>query len=154
MSDFCRPQLSTFSGTGSPLEVEQWVVDMKNLLKATRIPDESHVYVVQIQLMDIAHTRWYAKEKRHVEPMTQEKFIEAFYDCFFHRPARCEMERQFLVLQQRDKIVDEYAVEFIRLRKFVPMLVEIEEDKAFCFQQGLSYDIQELLVSQVFGLYS
>lgn len=59
-----------------------------------------------------------------------------------------------MVLQQRDKIVDEYAVEFIRLRKFVPMLVDIEEDKAFCFQQGLSYDIQELLVSQVFGLYS
>lgn len=56
MPDFHEFQPSTFLSTGGPLEVELWIVDMENLLKAIRILDDNRVDVVQIQLVDVAQT--------------------------------------------------------------------------------------------------
>lgn len=63
MSDFHRLQPSMFSGTKHPLEIEQQIVDIENLLKATRIPDEGRVDVVWIQLVNIAWTWWFAEKE-------------------------------------------------------------------------------------------
>ena len=41
VSDFRRLQPAEFSGTEKPLDVEQWLIDMIDLLKAARIPGEN-----------------------------------------------------------------------------------------------------------------
>jgi len=41
VSHFRRLQPAVFSGTEKPLDVEQWLIDMTDLLKAARIPSEN-----------------------------------------------------------------------------------------------------------------
>jgi len=50
-------------------------------------------------------------------------------------------------LEQRDRFVDEYAVEYLRLSRFAPYMIFDEEKQAENFQQGLKMDIQMLLIS-------
>lgn len=64
ITDIRRLHPSTFSRVETPLEVEQWMVYMKNLLEAAHIPPESRVNVVQIQLNNVARTWWPAEEAR------------------------------------------------------------------------------------------
>ena len=49
VSDFRRLQPAIFSGTEKSLDAEQWLVDMTDLLKAARVPDENQVKLVNIQ---------------------------------------------------------------------------------------------------------
>ena len=48
VSDFRRLQPAEFSGTEKPLDAEQWLIDMTNLLKAARILGENQVKVAKI----------------------------------------------------------------------------------------------------------
>lgn len=42
VSDFWRSQPSVFSRTG-PLKTKQWIVEIENFLKATRIPKKNRL---------------------------------------------------------------------------------------------------------------
>ena len=53
-----------FSGMKRPLDAEQWLVNMTDLQKATRIPDKNQVEVAKIQLKDVVRTWWLAEEAR------------------------------------------------------------------------------------------
>ena len=55
-SDFRKLQPPIFTGTEKPLEAEQWITDMTNLLGAAKIPPADQVNVVKIQLTDVART--------------------------------------------------------------------------------------------------
>ena len=44
------------------------------------------------------------------------------------------MDEQFIRLQQKDKSVDEYVAEFLRLSMFAPYMVSDEEKRADRFQ--------------------
>ena len=98
ISDFRRLQLATFTGTEKPLEAEQWLVDMTNLLNVARVPAEDQVEVVKVQLADMARTWWLAEEERLKRPITWERFSESFYERFFPKTARREIEQQFINL--------------------------------------------------------
>jgi hypothetical protein len=63
------------------------------------------------------------------------------------------MEQQFIHLRQRERLVEEYAVEFLRLSRFAPNLVKEEEERADRFQQGLRLEIQKHLASQELETY-
>ena len=64
------------------------------------------------------------------------------------------MEEQFIRLQQRNRSVDEYAAEFLRLSRFAPYMVSDEEKRASIFQQGLKMDVQMFLIPQQLKTYS
>ena len=72
ISDFRRLQPATFAGTEKPLDAEQWLVDMTNLLTAARVPRDEQVEVVKVQLTDLARTWWLAEEKRLEPPIAWE----------------------------------------------------------------------------------
>ena len=99
ISDFRRLQPATFTGIEKPLEAEQWLVDMTNLLNAARVPAEDQVEVVKVQMTDVARTWWLAEEERLEKPVTWERFSESFYERFFPKTARREMEQQFINLR-------------------------------------------------------
>ena len=64
------------------------------------------------------------------------------------------MEEQFIILQQRDQILDEYAAEFLRLSQFAQYMVADEENRASRFQQDLRMMIQIFLIPQQLKTYS
>ena len=61
------------------------------------------------------------------KPVTWEKFTESFYEQFFLKTVRREMEQQFINLRQRSRTVDEYAAEFLRLSWFAPYMVQMKK---------------------------
>jgi len=70
VSDFRRLQPAEFSGTEKPLDAEQWLIDMTDILKAVRILGDNQVEVAKIQLKDVARTWWLAEEARLEKPIS------------------------------------------------------------------------------------
>lgn len=96
---FRELQPTTFSGVETPLQADQWIVDMDNLLRAARIPPENRVDIVKIQLKDVARAWWLAEEPRLEKPVTWKAFSESFYAQFFPATAQREMEQKFIELK-------------------------------------------------------
>ena len=153
VSDFSL-QPVIFSGMEKPLDAEKWLVDTINLLKAAWVLDKNQVKVAKIQLKDVARIWWLTEEARLENPITWDQFSKGFYGRFFPVTAQKKMEEQFIRLQQSNRTVDEYVVEFLRLSWFAPFLVSDEENRAERFQQGLKMDIQILLMPQQLKTYS
>ena len=129
-------------------------MDVTNLQQGANIPEEDQVKIVKVQLVDIARTWWAVEETKLQEPISWKQFTDSFYERFFPACAKKEMAEQFMKLQQWNKIVDEYAVEFLRLSRFAPKLVSDEADRAERFLQGLSEEIQVQLSSHELETYS
>ncbi|CAA0811128.1 Unknown protein, partial [Striga hermonthica] len=70
--------------------------------------------------------------------LIREKYYPTYY--------RAEMERQFLLLQQGTRTVDEYEREFTRLAAFVPDLVRTEAQRAQRFIDGLCPAVRHNIV--------
>ena len=104
--------------------------------------------VAKIQLKDVARTWWLAEEATLEKPITWDQFSKGFYERFFPTTAQRDMEEQFIRLHQRNRSVDEYAAEFLRLSRFAPYMVTDEEKRASRFQQGLKMDVQMFLIPQ------
>ena len=154
VADFRRLLPRTFAGTGTPLEAEQWLVDMGNLLRAAKVPEADQVEAVVIQLEDIALVWWLAEEPRMQKPVEWKTFSDAFLVRFFPKTAKREMEERFCQLRQQDLTVDAYAAEFARLSRFAPSMVAEEEDRAHRFQQGLRIELQRMMVSTALVTYA
>jgi hypothetical protein len=99
VSDFRHLKPAIFSGTGTTLEAEQWLVDMANLLQAARVPEADQVDVVKIQFTDIARIWWLAEEARMQRPISW-KQLDSFLERFFPKTAKKEMEARFCQLRQ------------------------------------------------------
>lgn len=63
------------------------------------------------------------------------------------------MRKKFLELQQRDRSVDAYAAEFVKLSRFALILVSDEEEKTHIFQQRLRNYLREHLVGHKYKTY-
>ena len=53
-----------------------------------------------------------------------------FYESFFPATVQKKMEEQFIRLQQRNRSVDEYGTEFLRLSRFAPYMLTDKEKRA------------------------
>ena len=89
-----------------------------------------------------------AEEARLEKPITCAQFSKSFYEKFFLNMAQKEMEEQFIRLKQKDRTIDEYVAEFLRLNRFAPYMVVDEENQASRLQQGLKMKIQMFLIPQ------
>ena len=100
VSDFRKLRPSVFTGTEGPLEAEQWLIDTANLLVVARIPERDRVEVVKIQLADVARDWWTTEEERLEQPVSWDQFSTSFYERFFPKIARRQLEQHFIGLQQ------------------------------------------------------
>jgi len=66
-----------------PLNAEQWLVDMTDLLKVAWDPDEDLMEVAKIQLKDVDRIRWLAEETKLEKSITWDQFLKYFYGRFF-----------------------------------------------------------------------
>ena len=79
VSDFRMLNPEIITGTETPLQAEQWLVKTEQLLRAAGILEAEKIYVVNIQLTDLAHIWWKNEEERlGVEPATWTFFSESF----------------------------------------------------------------------------
>ena len=67
-------------GHGEALDSQQWLVNMTDLLKAIRIPDENQVEMTKIQLKDVAKTWWLEESARLEKLITWDQFSRDFYE--------------------------------------------------------------------------
>jgi len=74
---------SNFLGNETPLEAEQWLIKMEQLLNAAKNLEEDQVDVVSIQLTDIVYIWWTAKMERLTPPICWKTFSESFLVKFF-----------------------------------------------------------------------
>ena len=98
ISDFRRLQPAIFIGKERPLYAEQRLIDITDLLKLARVPEDNQVEVAKIQLKDVARTWWLAEEERLVQHISWDQFSKSFYDRFFPTIAQKEKEEQFIRL--------------------------------------------------------
>ena len=54
VSDFRWLHPTIFNREEKPLDAERWLIDVRDLLKVARVPEENQVEVAKIQLKDIA----------------------------------------------------------------------------------------------------
>ena len=107
VSDFQRLRPSNFSGNEMPLEKEQWLIKMEQLLNVAKISEEDWVDVVSIQLTDAAEM------ERLTPPISWKSFSESFLVKFFPMTTKAKMEQQFINLNQEGRTVDQYATNLL-----------------------------------------
>ena len=95
-----RLNTRVFMGNEDPLETEQWLVYMMNLLEAANISAADQVRIVKVQLADIARTWWITEEAKLTSPATWKDFTDGFDERFFPETARKGMEEKFISLKQ------------------------------------------------------
>ena len=77
--DFRRLNPKEFSGNETPLEADQWLADMVNLLEAAKVPEADRVTVVRVQLTDITRTWWLSEEAKSTEESVGNSFRTDFW---------------------------------------------------------------------------
>ena len=70
MQYFRRLHLAMFTGVGSPMDADQWLVDTESLLSAAHIFDADRVNVVKIQLIGMAQSWWLTEESHMEKPIS------------------------------------------------------------------------------------
>ena len=99
IADFRRLNPREFSGNEDPLESEQWITDMENLLEAANVPIVDYVKVVKVQLTDIARTWWLTEEAKIQVSHTWKQFSDGFFERFFPESAQKDLEEKFIALK-------------------------------------------------------
>ena len=87
-------------------------------------------------------------------PLTWERFRDEFFDKYFPRSVRIQKEQEFIHLRQGNRSVAEYEAKFTELAKFVPRLVEIEQDRVHKFKMGLKTEIRRQVVPYELTTYA
>ncbi|CAA0811071.1 Unknown protein, partial [Striga hermonthica] len=129
-----------FSGQGDPRIVDEWIQGLEFIFEVMDCPDRYRVICAQLQLTGDARLWWNAywsmrpgEKAGCTWEMLKELIREKYYPTYY----RAEMERQFLLLQQGTRTVNEYEREFTRLAAFVSDLVRTEAQRAQRFIDGL-----------------
>lgn len=134
VADFKRLSPLMFKGIKKPLAAEQWLTDTMSLLEAANVPAVDQVKVVKVQLTHIARARLLSEEAKLQGPITWKQFSDGFYERFFPKIAKRQMEKEFSDLKQQNKTVDRYVTDFLRLSRFALAMIADEEDKVNHFQ--------------------
>ncbi|XP_038974723.1 uncharacterized protein LOC120105985 [Phoenix dactylifera] len=119
---------------------------MEKAFAVLRCRDDEKLLFASYMLQEEAFNWWQMLEHKFEhdgEPLTWDKFRKAFYDKYFPRSVRTQKEQEFIHLKQRGMTVAEYEAKFTELAKFVPKLVEDEQDRVHKFEMGLKTEIRK-----------
>nr|CAD1839693.1 unnamed protein product [Ananas comosus var. bracteatus] len=132
-----------------PLEAESWLQEMEKALTHMGIGGETQVTFVTYMLREGAYEWWKSVRDGHsdkTQSWTWKEFCKIFYDKYFPDSIRRAKKAEFVHLEQSNRTVIEYELEFTRLERFAPKLVEFELERARKFEEGLRPDIRQLVV--------
>ena len=98
LTDFMRMSPAVFTGTEEPLVVEKWLTDMENLLEGANVPEVDRVKMVKLRFTDVARSWWLAEEAKLQAPITWKQLSDGFFERFFLKTTKKDMEEQFIAL--------------------------------------------------------
>ena len=145
MEQFIKLKPLKFHGHGDPEIALRWVEELEKAFKVLGCNDEEKVTLVAYQLQDGANDWWNATEGRVFPERTAPTwavFVKNFYEKYFSENTQEKKLMEFMRLCQGQMTVDQYEVEFARLAKFAPTMVEISRDRVRRFKDGLKPDLR------------
>ncbi|PKU78740.1 hypothetical protein MA16_Dca000083 [Dendrobium catenatum] len=144
-----RPPL--FKGVEGPIEAENWLLRIENILEGMHCPEERKVSLATFALEGEPERWWRGLHQNKFEgiPDMQIKwnyFTQVFRDCFVAPSTRRQMQDKFMRLVQGDRSVMQFEAEFTILARYAPQLVNTMDDKCHRFLAGLKDAIRQPLV--------
>ncbi|XP_059291853.1 uncharacterized protein LOC132045315 [Lycium ferocissimum] len=109
-------------------------------LRAMDARDSEAVRLASYQLKDVAHVwfeMWESERGDAALAPTWAEFEEAFMERFLSDEERIAMATKFEKLEQGNKSVREYSLEFTRLSKYALYMIPTEKHKLTRFVKGL-----------------
>ncbi|KAJ4943956.1 hypothetical protein NE237_005596 [Protea cynaroides] len=143
-----RPSDSVPTGgkTGKPLWPAQWIAEMKKNFRLMTCSEDEKVLFTTHMLKEDANAWWNSTraylETKHAQ-VDWEVFKVAFFDKYFPKSFRDQMEKEFLNLQQSQSTVDGYQQRYEELFFFAAASMQEEETKTRRFTMGLRGSIKE-----------
>ncbi|XP_074355305.1 uncharacterized protein LOC141694003 [Apium graveolens] len=127
---------------------------MERYFKLVRLGDGQKTIYSPYLLKGEAIYLWDSvKALEEVQPVTWTRFKELFLEKYYSRYMQKQMDMKFLELKQGSMTVLEYEKKFIELSRFVTKYVDVDEEKARRFQQGLEYWIRDRMSMFEIGTY-
>src|SRR5262245_30492362 len=118
LKDFQRLHPSKFEGKPDPFEADKWIREMNKHLNVLGITGPRKVAIATHQFVGEAQHWWdMVKESPtiDVDTMTWKTFEDKFYEKYFPKALRNQMQNDFVRLSQRNMTVSEYEAKFIEL---------------------------------------
>lgn len=139
LTEFKKISPPSFSGTANPLEAEDWITAMEKAFGEMGCTEAEKVTYAAYMLQSSAFEWWEAHKNSYPEgfQVTWNVFKEAFYKKYFPKSVKRMKEKEFLELNQGNKSVSQYEIEFSRLARFAPEFVRTECSRARRFESGL-----------------
>ncbi|KAA0048254.1 gag protease polyprotein [Cucumis melo var. makuwa] len=149
LRDFRKYNPTTFDGSlEDPTKAQIWLSSVETIFRYIKCPDDQKVQCVVFILTDRGTAWWETLEMMlggDVGQITWKQFKESFYAKFFSASLRDAKRQKFLNLEQGDRTVEQYDVDFGLLSRFAPEMIAIEAVRTDKFVRGLRLDIQGLV---------
>jgi len=139
LAEFRNLNPPSFSRTANPLVAEDWITAMEKASGAMGCTESEKVTYAVYMLQSSAFEWWDAHKKLYPEDLeiTWNIFKDAFYKKYFPESMKRMKEKEFLELNQGNKSVSEYEIEFSWLARFAPEFVRTDSSRARRFESGL-----------------
>ncbi|CAA0824191.1 Unknown protein, partial [Striga hermonthica] len=121
VAQFCDYHAEKFSGQGDPRIVDEWIQGLELIFEVMDCPDRYRVICAQLQLTGDAGLWWnayWSMRPGEKEGCTWDRLKELIREKYYPTYYRAEIERQFVLLKQGTRSVDEYEREFTRIVAF------------------------------------
>src|SRR4051812_22553935 len=144
-----------FAEARDPLEVDDWLAEIKKHFKANAVREEDYVTFASFQLQGAAGS-WYStyKDNKGDTEITWDDFVKDFRDAHIPSGLIERKREEFLALRQGDRSVQEYNLAFVRLARYAPEEVSTEAKRIARFRGGLATDIKYALTLSTPSLFS
>lgn len=149
MEQFLKSKPPKFTRIGSLEETKQSIDEIERIFQLLNCSDTEKITLAKYQLEGNAK-HWWRASRDTIFPfgtvITWDDFIRAFNGKHFSDYAKDKKITEFVQLEQKEQIVDQYEAKFFELSRYAPKLVENREEKAKKFLKGLRTDIRRQLV--------
>jgi hypothetical protein len=146
---FERLHILPFDGKRDPIECENWLTDVEEILRLAGCTEEQKVQYTAYRLSGEARHWWIAKKVLLIQELGSEeaiswpRFQKEFLQQYFPKILRDAKAREFMDLTQCNMTVAQYAGRFNELARFAPYMVADEENRVRKFEQGLNPRIHD-----------
>ncbi|XP_059441908.1 uncharacterized protein LOC132174233 [Corylus avellana] len=141
-----------FNGKRDPMECENWLTDVEEILRLAGCTEEQKVQYIDFRLSGEARHWWTTKKVLLIQELSREeaiswlRFQKEFLQQYFPKILRDVKAREFMDLTQGNMTVAQYAGRFNELARFASYLVADEQNRVRKFEQGLNPRIHERVV--------
>ncbi|KAK8918385.1 hypothetical protein KSP39_PZI021868 [Platanthera zijinensis] len=145
---FKRLNPPSFNDSHDFFVISEWLSQMKKHFEYAGVPETQKVHLAAYQLTEDACTWWLQRHSLlNSSAMTWEQFKNALMEKFLSSVERDKLAERFLSLQQPDRTVTEYEIEFSRLSLLAAEFVPDESKKISHFAKGLRHDFRQHVVA-------